>query len=125
MAKVMVNNKVIKFEKNDNDHFRGLQIAVVNPANGRVEYAKTFDTYKSSATLDAFISLMTLKNYIIVAACIDECVNNLSENAKKWFGNMGSKCIRKLQYRYSFVFIGKFGKYHMDENISDGLEDSV
>ena len=46
----------------------------------------------------------------MVAACKDDCVTNLSENAKKWFADLGSQEIYNLEYRQSFVFIGITGQ---------------
>lgn len=34
---------------------RGLHIVVINPYNGKVEYANVFDTYVSSKLFDEFI----------------------------------------------------------------------
>lgn len=35
-------------EANENGHFRGLHIGVINQSNGQVIVKKVFDTYKSS-----------------------------------------------------------------------------
>ena len=42
--------------------------------NGRVEVARSFDTYKSSKSLDNFIARVIPNGYIVVAACKDECI---------------------------------------------------
>ena len=47
---------------------------------------------------------------IIIAVCKDECHTSLSDYAKDWFKNMGSKEIEKLQYRQGFTFIGRNGQ---------------
>ena len=49
------------------------------------------------------------KDYIVVAACKDECWTTLSEHSKKWFISMGSHEIKRLERRDGFVFIGRHG----------------
>ena len=68
--------------KNENKHYRGLHIVVINTPYGTVEFAKVFDTYKSSAELDDFIDQGVPEHYIVVVACKDDCVTNLSNKAK-------------------------------------------
>lgn len=48
MAKITVNEVPVAVEKNENNHYRGLHIVVVNPANEKVEMARAFDTYETS-----------------------------------------------------------------------------
>ena len=48
--------------------------------------------------------------HIVVAACKDDCVTNLSTAGKKWFFDMGSKEIWNLGYRQGFSFIGINGQ---------------
>ena len=50
------------------------------------------------------------KDYIVVAACKDECFIALSEHSKEWFISMGSNEIKRLRRRDGFVFIGRLGK---------------
>ena len=65
-------------EENEEGHYRGLHIVIINPKTGIVENAKVFDTYKSSDEFDDFISSGIPYGYIIVAACKDECSRRLS-----------------------------------------------
>lgn len=81
-------------------------MVVINPANGKVSSAKIFDTYESSDRFDDFITNYVPANYIVVAACKDDCVTNLSQKGKQWFAQMGSNEIWKLGYRQAFAFIG-------------------
>ena len=76
-------------EPNENFHFRGMHIVVLHPENGKVFWAKVFDTYISSEKLEHFITTIP-DGYIIAAGCKDECTRNLSDTVKEWFGNMGS-----------------------------------
>jgi len=95
---------------NENHDYRGLHVVVFNPKSGSVETAKAFDTYKSSAALENFIGQHIPEGFIIAAACMDDCVSNLSKNAKQWFANMGSKEIWNVGYRQGFTFIGVAGR---------------
>ena len=106
MAEITINDVLVEVEKNENNHYRGLHIVIINRFNGEVESAKVFDTYKASNSLDNFIDQGIPDNSIVVAACNDECVTNLSLAVKKWFESMGSSEIGKLEYRQGFVFIG-------------------
>lgn len=93
-------------DKNENGHLRGLHIVVINTIYGTVETCQVFDTYKTSNNFDEFIMKDIPENYIIVAACSDECISNLSQKGKQWFSNLGSKQIWHLKYRCGFSFIG-------------------
>ena len=95
--------------KNENGHFRGLHIVVINSIDGNVEMAKVFDTYKSSEGFNKLITHDIPDGYIIVAACSDECTSNLSYDFKSWFENIGSKEIWNIGYRHSYSFIGIMG----------------
>lgn len=81
-ATIAINDKPVEMQLNSSNHKRGLHVVVINPADGEVEYAQVFDTYKSSEELDAFISEGVPKNYIVVAACKDDCFTMLSQTAK-------------------------------------------
>ena len=65
--------------KNASEHYRGLHIVVVNLKTGKIEYAQAFDTYKRSTEFDEFIEDPIPKGFIILAACKDDCITNLSE----------------------------------------------
>ena len=86
-------------------------MVIVDPRNGNIEYAKVFDTYKSSTLFEEFIASLDIPTgFIILAACKDECTSNLSDTAKRWFADMGSNHIWNVAYRQSFAFIGFYGK---------------
>ena len=81
----------------------------MNPLNGVIHSARAFDTYKSSEYLEEFISERIPEGHIIIAACMDDCVTELSDECTEWFEEMGSKVIGKLGYRCAFAFIGIYG----------------
>ena len=64
-------------------------------------------------------------DYIIVAACKDECSQKLSFEVKNWFMSMGSSEINKLEYRQSFCFIGTTNSENCLEKRSMTTKDSV
>lgn len=84
---------------------RGLHIVIINPFIGTIIKSQIFDTYESSKSIDEFIKLPIPENHIIIAACKDDCVTNLSQNTIEWFEKMGSKEIRNLTYGCGFSFI--------------------
>ena len=51
---------------------------MIVPENGYVLWAKVFDTYKTSEELDRFIHGAAAEGDIVIAACKDDCVTNLS-----------------------------------------------
>ena len=93
----------------ENQGMRGLHIIVINPLNFKLEFTQVFDTYKSSASFENFLSFSPwsnkMKDKIVIAACKDECTDNLSNTVIRWFEDLGSKEIRNLYYRQSFAFI--------------------
>ena len=97
----------VEVEKNENNHYRGLHIVLVNSANGKVEVAQAFDTSASAQGFDNFIANELDEGYYVVAACKDDCVTNLSQAGKKWFASMGSTEIWNLEPKQGFAFIGK------------------
>ena len=84
-------------------------MVVINPNDGNIVIAKTFDTYKTSANIDAFVKVSIPPGYIVAAACKDDCVTKLSLYAKYFFDKLGSKEIHHLEYRQGFAFLGVSG----------------
>lgn len=64
-------------------------------------------------------------SYIIIAACQDDCVTNMSDNVKTWFESLGSETIYKLGYRQGFVFIGKSFGIDFNEKIAQSEKEVV
>ena len=95
-ATITLNNKAVELARNTQGHDRGLHIVTINTTSCQVDSAKVFDTYKASDELDEFISKGIPIGRIVVAACKDDCVTSLSDRAKQWFADMGSKEIWKL-----------------------------
>ena len=51
------------------------------------------------------------QGHIVVAACKDGCISNMSRTCYEWFKSMGSRSIKKLKFRMGFAFIGISGEY--------------
>lgn len=105
--------------------YRGLQVVVINPQSGDVKLAMTFDTSTRGDRFDHFIQKDQPEGYVIAVACLDDCMNNLSEAGKRWFEKMGSKLIRKLGYRRAFAFLGISGRQEAFEKIGYNDVDRV
>ena len=67
--------------------------------DGKVEFAKVFDTYKTSVEFDHFLDREIPDGQIVVVACKDDCIQAMSDKGKNWFEKMGSKAITTLKYR--------------------------
>lgn len=67
-----------------------MHVVVINPNDGNIVVAKSFDTYKTSAGFDAFVKVSIPKGYIVAAACKDDCITTLSYYGKYFFDKLGS-----------------------------------
>lgn len=125
-AKIIVNDKVVKFHPIENPDLRGLHVICINPSNGEIPFSRAFDTSETSEYFEKFIDDVGVpKGFIVAAACQDDCVTKLSEIVKKWFEKMGSTEIRNVKYRHGFAFIGKIGFTECQEKITLGTKDQV
>ena len=88
---------------------RGLHLVIIDPTNGKVKSSQVFDTHKSSELLEDFINTTIPEGHIVVAACKEDCFEKLSPKVIKWFADMGSEEIGKLESSSSWAFIGKMG----------------
>ena len=109
MAQIIVGDLKNTFHQNESYTERGLHIVILDGNTGEPSFYSAFDTYKSSEKLEYFINEVK-DGDIVIAACKDDCQNNLSEKCILWFESMGSKKIRKVKYRYGYVFSGIIGK---------------
>ena len=64
--------------KNENGHYRGLHIVIIDHKTGKVASAWAFDTYRSSQQLETFIQKNIPEGYIVAIACKDDCATTLS-----------------------------------------------
>ena len=115
----------MEFEKNENGHYRGLHIAIINPDDGTVESAKVFDTYATCTKLDLFIKWPPKDGRIMAVACKDECTTKLSNIAYWFFNNNGAKEMWNLNYRQGFAFIGIVGTQEGNESRAATTRDTA
>ena len=111
-AQIKINDEpVIIPEAAKNQYGRGLHMVFINPANGKVELARIFDTNTSSEEFDWYRAYNNIPDgFIVVAACKDDAQYNLSHYTKHFFNECGSLIIWDLEYRESFAFIGVKGE---------------
>ena len=81
LAKISIDGQVVELNKNENGHYRGLHIVVINPSSGKAEFAQVFDTFETSEKLNKFILEDVEERSIIAVACNDDCVKELSFEA--------------------------------------------
>lgn len=124
-AKIVLNDFNVEIARNENHHFRGLHVVIFDPQAGTVVLAKAFDTYKTSEEFELHIVKEFPPGLIVAAACMDECITNLSEKAKQWFEDLGSKEIRNLEYRCGFALIGITGQKAVHERRAVSKRDEV
>lgn len=84
-AKILVNDELVIMEPNENNHFRGLHIVIINPENGNIEFAEVFDTHETSDNLNQLIASIIPRGQIVVAAVRDDAFAKLSVFARSWF----------------------------------------
>lgn len=93
-----------------------MHLVIIDPKTGKVVSAQIYDTYATSQQLDQFITSEYIPpGHVIAAACSDDMAHNLSDLAKHWFEMMGSREIRRLEYRCAFAFIGLSGEREASE----------
>ena len=128
-AQISVNGILINgTDRNENNNYRGLHMVLLNHQTGKIKTNAIFDTYNTSHGIDFFIencSELIPEGTIIVAACKDEMTLALSDMAKKWFKDLGSVEIEKLEYRCGFAFIGIWGKKLPNESRAENKFDQV
>ena len=83
LAKITINNVPVKLKPNRNGNYKGLHLVTVNAQTGKIKSAQVFET--SSSEFETFIENEGVPTGdIIVIACKDECVSNLSDIVKIW-----------------------------------------
>lgn len=109
---------------------RGMNVCLIDPKEGAVIESGSFDTHKSpedSEDLARVLDWLDAGTIVIICAK-DECVENLTDNAKTAISALGSKLISNVQYRDSWCLIAEKGGETVKEfhrAAKDGPTDSI
>uniref|UniRef100_A0A8C6ATF8 FAM3 metabolism regulating signaling molecule B n=1 Tax=Monodon monoceros TaxID=40151 RepID=A0A8C6ATF8_MONMO len=108
-AKICFEDEVLIGEKTGNVA-RGINIAIVNYVTGKVLATQYFDMYKgdNSGPMTNFIQSAP-SNSLLFMVTHDDGSSRLKEDAKKAIEALGSKEIRNIRFRSSWVFLGAKG----------------
>ncbi|KAK2498284.1 hypothetical protein MC885_005384 [Smutsia gigantea] len=108
-AKICFEDELILGEKTGNVA-RGINIAVVNYMTGKVIATQYFDMYEgdNSGLMTKFIQSVPSKSLLFMVTH-DDGSSRLKEDAKRAIQALGSKEIRSMQFRSSWVFLAAKG----------------
>ena len=59
-ARITLDDFPVDIQKNENNHYRGFHIVIMNAETGQIVHKRVFDTYKSSDSFEAFLALQDL-----------------------------------------------------------------
>lgn len=104
-AQMTWNNEEIGIE---GGYQRGLNVVVFNRDNKTQGFSRSFDLFANPENADAFAQLIEdcSPDHGIAIAVKDDAAINLSERAKQACESIGSRLIRYLQLRSSWVIVG-------------------
>ncbi|XP_019275939.2 protein FAM3B isoform X2 [Panthera pardus] len=104
-AKICFEDELLIGEKTGNVG-RGINIAIVNYMTGKVTATQYFDMFEgdNSGQMINFIQSAPSKSLIFMVTH-DDGASRLKEDAKKVIEGLGSKHIRNIQFRSSWVFL--------------------
>ncbi|KAM6224042.1 protein FAM3B [Rhynchocyon petersi] len=108
-AKICFDDELLIGEKTGNVE-RGINIAIVNYVTGKVIKTQFFDMYEgdNSGPMTAFIQSAPQKSLLFFVTH-DDGSSRLKEEAKNAIEALGSKEIRNLKFRSSWVFLAAKG----------------
>ncbi|KAL4658418.1 protein FAM3C-like [Arapaima gigas] len=88
---------------------RGINIALVEGHSGILTGSGVFDMFSGDVSdLIAFLKTIT-NGTIVMMASFNDPASNLSEEARKMIGELGSTNINTIEFRDSWVFVGRKG----------------
>ncbi|KAM5333186.1 protein FAM3B isoform 2-T3 [Glossophaga mutica] len=104
-AKICFEDELLIGEKTGNVG-RGINVAIVNYTTGKVIATQYFDTYEddNSGAMTRFIRGAPVKSLLFMVTHNDGSAR-LKEDAKKAIEELGSKEIRTMRFRSSWVFL--------------------
>ena len=94
-----------------NGHGRGLHVAVIDGGSVNVTNVHCFDTYADPNASSNFVQLINSvpTGMFVAISAKDEVTNQLSQQAIQAIEGLGSKYIRQIKYRGSWVILGRKG----------------
>ena len=54
-AVINVDRRSVKMNRDDSNEFRGMNVAIIDPNDGRIRHGRVFDTFKSSEEFEKWI----------------------------------------------------------------------
>eukprot|EP01132_Coremiostelium_polycephalum_P010347 gene10347-12708_t len=108
MAKFYLNSQIVDLYSSR----RGLNVMIINPANGKIENMDTFDTYLSSSESDRFVQMIkeTPIGSIVAIAVQDEASKLITDEALNTIKTyLGGTKFTKSSFRASYSIIGEMG----------------
>ncbi|XP_074839518.1 protein FAM3B [Carettochelys insculpta] len=116
MAKICFEDELLISEQKGNVG-RGINIAIVNYETGKVAATQFFDMWEGefSGPMTAFIKNAPQKSLLLMVTH-DDGSTRLKEDAKNAIAELGSKEIRNLRFRSSWVFLAAKG-FKLPDNI--------
>ncbi|KAF6389957.1 FAM3 metabolism regulating signaling molecule A [Rhinolophus ferrumequinum] len=106
--KICLEDKMLMSSVKDNVG-RGLNIALVNGVSGELIEARAFDMWAGDVNeLLKFIRPLHEGTLVFVAS-YDDPATKMNEETRKLFSDLGSKNIKELAFRDSWVFVGAKG----------------
>lgn len=90
---------------------RGLNVVVVDPFDGVIADTTSFDTHWSETDSNDFAKFLDWMDpgMIIVVCCKDDCVEHLTQDARRALQALGSEKVSQLQYRDSWCLVAEKG----------------
>ncbi|KAM7045792.1 protein FAM3A isoform 2-T2 [Molossus nigricans] len=106
--KICLEDKMLMSSVKDNVG-RGLNIALVNGVSGELIEARAFDMWAGDVNeLLKFIRPLHEGTLVFVAS-YDDPATKMNEETRKLFSDLGSKNVKDLAFRDSWVFVGAKG----------------
>lgn len=106
--KICLEDKMLMSSVKDNVG-RGLNIALVNGVSGELIEARAFDMWAGDVNdLLKFIRPLHEGTLVFVAS-YDDPATKMNEETRKLFSELGSKNVKDLAFRDSWVFVGAKG----------------
>eukprot|EP01132_Coremiostelium_polycephalum_P006093 gene6093-7591_t len=107
-ARFYINSQLVEFFEPS----RGLNVMVVNPTLGKIEYMDTFDTCGWTSESTRFINMLNEQepNSVIAIAVMDDGSNAITDEALKAIKTIiGGTLYSKTSLRASYCLIGEIG----------------